>query len=114
MEKDKFQELLDAKFLAEQQLEKMRTPVTVLFSDIKGSTSYYEKHGDLAGIDGRVVRVGAVKNQQVQRRKVQRVRRCRIDTLVSIWMRIEQAEPAMAAATAQLVIAAHQNPGCRG
>ena len=50
MEKDKFQELVEAKALAEQELEKMRTPVTILFTDIKGSTSYFEKKGDVAGM----------------------------------------------------------------
>src|SRR5678815_3769416 len=50
MEKDKSQELMESKALAEQQLEKMRTAVTILFSDIRGSTSYFEKHGDVAGM----------------------------------------------------------------
>jgi len=50
MDKDKFQELFEAKALAEQELEKMRTPVTILFSDIKGSTRYFEKYGDVAGM----------------------------------------------------------------
>ena len=50
MDNDKFQELLDAKALAEQELEKMRTPVTILFSDIKDSTRYFEKNGDVAGM----------------------------------------------------------------
>ncbi len=50
MDKDKFQELLEAKALAEQELERMRTPVTILFSDIKDSTRYFEKNGDVAGM----------------------------------------------------------------
>jgi class 3 adenylate cyclase len=50
MEKDEFQELMETKALAEQQPERMRTPVTILFSDIRGSTSYFEKHGDMAGM----------------------------------------------------------------
>jgi class 3 adenylate cyclase len=48
--KDKLQELLEARAIAEQELEKMRTPVTILFSDIKGSTAYFEKKGDLEGM----------------------------------------------------------------
>ena len=48
MEKDKLSELLEARAQAEQELEKLRTPMTILFSDIKGSTAYAEKKGDLA------------------------------------------------------------------
>jgi class 3 adenylate cyclase len=54
MDKDKLQELLDARAQQEQQrvqteqeLEKLRTPMTILFSDIKGSTQYAERKGDL-------------------------------------------------------------------
>ena len=47
MEKDKLQELLEARAQAEQELEKLRTPMTILFSDIKGSTAYAEKKGDV-------------------------------------------------------------------
>lgn len=50
MEKDKIEELLEARAQAELQLEKMRTPVTLLFSDIKNSTSYFEKAGDVEGL----------------------------------------------------------------
>src|SRR5688500_8513485 len=48
--KDKLQELLEARAQAQQELEKMRTPVTILFSDIKGSTTYFEKKGDVEGM----------------------------------------------------------------
>ncbi len=47
MDKDKLQELLEARAQADQELEKLRTPVTILFSDIKGSTAYAEKMGDV-------------------------------------------------------------------
>lgn len=47
MDKDKLQELLEARAQADQELEKLRTPVTILFSDIKGSTAYAEKKGDV-------------------------------------------------------------------
>lgn len=47
MDKDKLQELLEARAHAEQELEKMRTPLTILFSDIKGSTAFAEKKGDV-------------------------------------------------------------------
>src|SRR5262245_61719252 len=50
MDKDKLEELLEARAQAELELEKMRTPVTILFSDIKGSTGYFEKKGDVAGV----------------------------------------------------------------
>jgi class 3 adenylate cyclase len=45
-EKDKLQELLEQKAQADQELEKFKTPMTILFSDIKGSTAYAEKKGD--------------------------------------------------------------------
>ncbi len=48
-EKDNFEDLQDAKNSTESS-ESARTPVTILFSDIKGSTSYFEKNGDLAGM----------------------------------------------------------------
>jgi class 3 adenylate cyclase len=38
---------LEARAQAEQELEKLRTPMTILFSDIKGSTAYAEKKGDV-------------------------------------------------------------------
>src|SRR5438445_321768 len=47
MDRDRLQELLQARAQAEQELEKLRTPMTILFSDIKGSTSYAEKKGDV-------------------------------------------------------------------
>lgn len=51
MDKDKLRELIGAaEEVPEQDLEKMRTPVTVLFSDIKGSTAYFEKYGDVQGV----------------------------------------------------------------
>ena len=50
MDKDKLEELLEARDHANEELEKMRTPVTVLFSDIRGSTAYFEKKGDLEGM----------------------------------------------------------------
>src|SRR3989454_7802088 len=47
MDKDKLQELWEARLQAEQGLERLRTPMTILFSDIKGSTAYAEKKGDV-------------------------------------------------------------------
>src|SRR5881397_3396185 len=47
MDGDRLQELLHARAQAEQELEKLRAPMTILFSDIKGSTAYAEKKGDL-------------------------------------------------------------------
>jgi class 3 adenylate cyclase len=46
-DRDRLQELLEARAQAEQELEKLRTPMTILFSDIKGSTAYAEKKGDV-------------------------------------------------------------------
>jgi class 3 adenylate cyclase len=50
MDKDKIQELLETRALADQELEKMRVSVTILFSDIKGSTTYFERNGDVEGL----------------------------------------------------------------
>src|SRR5206468_6277898 len=41
------QELWEARLQAEQELERLRSPMTILFSDIKGSTAYAEKKGDV-------------------------------------------------------------------
>src|SRR3954466_717445 len=38
----------NAELLAE--LEKFRRTITVMFTDIKGSTAYFEKYGDVAGM----------------------------------------------------------------
>jgi class 3 adenylate cyclase len=46
MDKDKLQELLETRAQAELELEKLRSPVTILFSDIQGSTWYAERKGD--------------------------------------------------------------------
>src|SRR5437588_12626756 len=32
------------------ELEKFRRAITVMFTDIKGSTAYFEKYGDVAGL----------------------------------------------------------------
>src|SRR5262245_33214739 len=51
MDTDKFRELLGTgEAPTDQELENTRTPVTVLFSDIKGSTAYFEKFGDTQGL----------------------------------------------------------------
>jgi class 3 adenylate cyclase len=46
MEEEKLQEVLDSQS-HEQDLELLRTRITILFSDIKGSTRYAEKKGDV-------------------------------------------------------------------
>src|SRR6185369_8205275 len=33
-----------------RELEKLRRGITVLFTDIKGSTAYFERYGDAAGL----------------------------------------------------------------
>src|SRR5262245_44421906 len=50
MDQSKIQELLETRALAEQQLERMRSRVAILFSDIKNSTAFFEKKGDLEGL----------------------------------------------------------------
>src|SRR5437870_333675 len=50
MDNENIQELLEARALADRKLEQMRSSVTILFSDIKGSTTYFEKKGDLEGL----------------------------------------------------------------
>jgi len=50
MSQDKIQALLHARASADQELERLRARVTILFSDIKGSTAYFEKKGDLQGL----------------------------------------------------------------
>jgi class 3 adenylate cyclase len=47
MDKDKLQQLWETDVKAERELEKLRTPMTILFSDIKGSTTFAEKKGDV-------------------------------------------------------------------
>jgi class 3 adenylate cyclase len=47
MKDEKLQELLQSRAQTEQEIEKLRTPMTILFSDIKGSTRYAEKKGDV-------------------------------------------------------------------
>ncbi|HEX4998565.1 MAG TPA: adenylate/guanylate cyclase domain-containing protein [Terriglobia bacterium] len=50
MERDKLQELLETRAQADQELERMRASVTILFSDIQGSTTYFERKGDVEGL----------------------------------------------------------------
>jgi class 3 adenylate cyclase len=50
MEKDRIKKLLVDQEAGDQQPDGVRTPVTVLFSDIKGSTAYFEKFGDAQGL----------------------------------------------------------------
>jgi class 3 adenylate cyclase len=47
MDEDNLEELLATRLQGEQDLEKLRAPMTILFSDIKGSTRYAEKRGDV-------------------------------------------------------------------
>src|SRR5688572_29521298 len=50
MDKDRVDQLMQARAHAEQELERLRSAVTILFSDIKGSTAYFEKKGDHEGL----------------------------------------------------------------
>jgi class 3 adenylate cyclase len=50
MDKDKLQDVLESKAPLESNIENVRTPVTILFSDIKGFTAYFEKYGDVLGM----------------------------------------------------------------
>ena len=47
MEDDKLQDLFETSAQADQDFEKLRTPMTILFSDIKDSTGFAEKKGDV-------------------------------------------------------------------
>jgi len=47
MDKEKLQQLWEPDPKGEREFEKLRTPVTILFSDIKGSTTFAEKKGDV-------------------------------------------------------------------
>src|SRR5215467_1317813 len=46
---DNVQDLLELRNIGDAS-DSVRTPVTILFSDIVGSTSYFEKNGDVAGM----------------------------------------------------------------
>ena len=50
MEEEKLDEMLKGQDEAPVVEEKLRTPMTILFSDIKGSTAYFEQHGDVEGL----------------------------------------------------------------
>jgi class 3 adenylate cyclase len=47
MEDEKLQEFFAPRSLSDHEFEKLRSSMTILFSDIKGSTSYAEKKGDV-------------------------------------------------------------------
>lgn len=47
---DKIEELLKTRSQVDLELEKLRTPVTILFTDIRGSTSFFESEGDVEGL----------------------------------------------------------------
>ena len=49
-ESKKLQELIDKKKQLDQELAKFTKLVTVMFTDIVGSTNYFEKFGDVAGL----------------------------------------------------------------
>jgi class 3 adenylate cyclase/pSer/pThr/pTyr-binding forkhead associated (FHA) protein len=49
-ESAKLKELIEKKKQLEQELAKFSRLVTVMFTDIVGSTSYFEKYGDVAGL----------------------------------------------------------------
>src|SRR5215467_11133495 len=47
MDDEKLEELLETRAQNEKEIEKLRSPMTILFSDIKGSTRYAEQKGDV-------------------------------------------------------------------
>ena len=47
---DKIEELLKARNDAEAQIESRKKPVTILFTDIRGSTSFFSMEGDVEGM----------------------------------------------------------------
>jgi TolB-like protein/class 3 adenylate cyclase/Tfp pilus assembly protein PilF len=46
---DKLEKLLDQRHRLDEELERHRRPLTILFADIAGSTGFYDQHGDVAG-----------------------------------------------------------------
>ena len=50
MEEEKLHEILKSPSEAPVVEKKLRTPMTILFSDIKGSTAYFEQKGDVEGL----------------------------------------------------------------
>ena len=49
-DQSRIDQLLKARAEVEQELGRMLAEVSVLFTDVVGSTSYYERHGDIAGL----------------------------------------------------------------
>ena len=47
---DKIEALLKTRSEVDLELEKLRTAVTILFTDIRGSTSFFESEGDVEGL----------------------------------------------------------------
>lgn len=53
MSANRFTQVINASLLKPEmvaELDKFRRDVTVMFTDIKGSTAYFEKYGDIAGV----------------------------------------------------------------
>ena len=50
MGQEKINELLKSQSQSSVVEERLRTPMTILFSDIEGSTSYFEREGDVQGL----------------------------------------------------------------
>ena len=68
-----------------------------------------ERH--LRRIGGRIIGIGTIEQQQLQANRYATRMAPSFHCIVGLRMRIEQTEPAMAAAAAQFMIAAHQHPG---
>ncbi len=49
-DQSRIDQLLKARAEVEQELGRMLAEVSVLFTDVVGSTSYFERHGDIAGL----------------------------------------------------------------
>ena len=47
---DKIEELLKTRSETEERIENLKTAVTILFTDIRGSTSFFSTEGDVEGI----------------------------------------------------------------
>ncbi len=50
MEEERIEEILKTQAEAPVVEERHRTPMTILFSDIKDSTAYFERNGDVKGL----------------------------------------------------------------
>ncbi|MCL4524253.1 MAG: hypothetical protein M1451_10145, partial [Acidobacteria bacterium] len=64
-DQSRIDQLLKARAEVEQELGRMQAEVSVLFTDVVGSTAYFEKFGDVAGL-AMVTRYADLANEVVR------------------------------------------------